>query len=48
MKREAQPLLSEDGQHALDQYTQELQDIEDLSPVTLRNYLSDIRQFIAW
>jgi hypothetical protein len=48
MKREAQPLLSEDGQHALDQYTQVLQHIEDLSPVTLRNYLSDLRQFIAW
>lgn len=48
MKREAQPLLSEDGQQALDQYMQELQHIEDLSPVTLRNYLSDLRQFIAW
>ncbi len=36
MKREAHPLLSEDGQHAFDQYTQVLQDLEDLSPVTLR------------
>ncbi len=48
MKREAQPRFSEDGQQALDQYTQVLQHLEDLSPVTLRNYLSDLRQFIAW
>jgi integrase/recombinase XerD len=48
MKRQAQPLLSENGQQALDQYTQVLQQIEDLSPVTIRNYLSDLRQFIAW
>jgi len=48
MKRKAQPILSEGGQLALDQYTQVLQHLEDLSPVTLRNYLSDLRQFIAW
>jgi integrase/recombinase XerD len=48
MKRKAQPMLSADGQHALDQYTQVLQQIEDLSSVTIRNYLSDLRQFIAW
>lgn len=48
MKRQAQPLLSENGQQALNQYMQELQHFEDLSPVTLRNYLSDVRQFIAW
>src|ERR1700730_10125583 len=48
MKREAQPMLSEVGQQALDQYMQVLQHIEDLSPVMLRNYLSDLRQFIAW
>ncbi len=48
MRREAQPLLSEDGQQALDQYAQVLQHLEDLSPVTWRNYLSDLRQFIAW
>lgn len=47
MKRTAQPLLSEDGRQALDQYRQVLQQ-EDLSPVTTRNYLSDLRQFIAW
>ncbi|OLE97671.1 MAG: hypothetical protein AUG75_05575 [Cyanobacteria bacterium 13_1_20CM_4_61_6] len=48
MKRKAQPLLSEDGQQAFDQYTQVLQCSEDLSPVTIRNYLSDLRQFMAW
>ena len=41
-------MLSQDGQHALDQYWQVLQQLEDLSPVTIRNYLSDLRQFIAW
>lgn len=48
MKRTAQPSLSEEGQQALDQYRQVLQHLEDLSPVTTRNYLSDLRQFIAW
>jgi len=48
MKRKAQPMLSERGQQALDQYRQVLQQFEDLSPVTIRNYLSDLRQFIAW
>src|SRR5437016_3107709 len=48
MKRTAQPLLSESGQQALDQYRQVLQQFEDLSPVTTRNYLSDLRQFVAW
>ncbi len=48
MKRKAQPLLSEEGQQALDQYRHVLQHLEDLSPVTIRNYLSDLRQFMAW
>jgi integrase/recombinase XerD len=48
MRRAAQPLLSGDGQLALEQYAQVLQHLEDLSPVTTRNYLSDLRQFIAW
>lgn len=41
-------MLSEDGQQVLEQYEQVLQQLEDLSPVTIRNYLSDLRQFIAW
>jgi len=48
MKRKEQPMLSEAGQHALDQYAQVLRHLEDLSVVTIRNYLSDLRQFIAW
>ncbi len=48
MKRKAQPEISEAGQHALSQYRQSLQQVEDLSPVTIRNYVSDLRQFIAW
>jgi integrase/recombinase XerD len=48
MKRKAQPEISEDGKLALDQYMQVLQQLEDLSPVTIRNYLSDLRQFMAW
>lgn len=41
-------MLSEHGQYALDLYMQALQQLEDLSPVTIRNYVSDLRQFIAW
>jgi integrase/recombinase XerD len=48
MRREAQPQLSEAGQQALDQYTQVLHHLEDLSPVKILNCLSDLRQFIAW
>lgn len=48
MRRAAQPLLSADGQQAFGQYAQVLEHLEDLSPVTTRNYLSDLRQFIAW
>jgi len=48
MKREAQPHLSEEGQQTLAHYAHVLQQAEDLSAVMLRNYLSDLRQFIAW
>ena len=48
MKRQAQPMLSEDGKLALDLYGQVLQQFEDISPVTIRNYLSDLRQFRVW
>src|SRR3989442_15959537 len=48
MKREAQPALSKGGQQALDHYASALRQVEDLSTVTIRNYLSDLRQFIAW
>jgi integrase/recombinase XerC len=48
MKREAQPPLSIEGELALDRYARALQQLEDLSAVTIRNYLSDLRQFMAW
>lgn len=47
MKREAQPVLTGGGQQALDQYESALKQ-EDLSFKTIRNYLSDLRQFMAW
>jgi integrase/recombinase XerD len=48
MKREAQLGLSESSQQALDQYRQVYLQFEDLSPVTTRNYLSNLRQFVTW
>ena len=48
MKRASQPALSHAGSEALNQYKAYLQHSEDMSPVTIRNYLSDLRQFIAW
>jgi len=47
MKREAQPALSVEGQQALDQYACTLKQ-EDLSAKSIRNYLSDLRQFMSW
>ena len=48
MSRTAKPTLSEEGQQALDQFERYLREEEDLSAPTLRNYLSDLHQFIAW
>src|SRR5436305_2058664 len=48
LKRQAQPTLSVEGQQALDHYVSALKQGEDLSTVTIRNYLSDLRQFMAW
>lgn len=47
MKREAQSALSVGGKQALDQYASALKH-EDLSAKSIRNYLSDLRQFMAW
>jgi integrase/recombinase XerC len=47
-KRAAQPALSALGQQTLEQYAAALREREDIRPVTLRNYLSDLRQFAAW
>ena len=48
MKRADQPALSVEGRLTFDQYTPALQQIEDLTEVTLCNYLSALRQFVAW
>ena len=47
-KRAAQPPLSALGQQTLEHYAAALREREDIRPVTLRNYLSDLRQFAAW
>lgn len=45
MKRGTLPATSAPDEVALDDYKQVLRTEEDLSAVTIRNYLSDIRQF---
>ncbi len=47
-KRSPMPILSDTGQAAWDAYATALRITTDTSPVTVRNYLSDLRQFIAW
>jgi integrase/recombinase XerD len=48
MKRRAHPQLSCSGQEALALYEQWLREREDLAQASIRNYLSDLRHFIAW
>ena len=48
MSRPAQPALSAAAEAALAAYEQYLREERDVSPATLRNYLSDLRQFLAW
>ncbi len=48
MKREARPALSSVGEQVLNQYEQHLRTEEDLTLVTIRNYLSDLRHFAVW
>ena len=48
MKRSAIPDLSRNGEQSLTQYEQHLRVEVDLSPASIRNYLSDVRQFMAW
>src|SRR5881275_2509865 len=47
-KRAKRPALSETGEHVLQEYEQRLRTEEDLTAVTIRNYLSDLRHFDAW
>jgi integrase/recombinase XerD len=46
--RPVNPSISVAAHEALDQYSHYLRNEEDLSPSTVRNYLSDLRQFAAW
>ena len=48
MKRIAHPPLSTAGQEALSAYEYWLREREDLTPASIRNYLSDLHHFIAW
>lgn len=48
MKQAANSHLSPSGKLALEEYEQGFREREDLSPASIRNYLSDIRHFIAW
>lgn len=48
MKRGSTQTLSQLGQQALGQYESYLRLVADVSPVTIRNYLSDLRLFAAW
>lgn len=47
-KRAKRPALFRAGEQALAQYEQRLRSEEDLTAVTIRNYLSDLRHFAAW
>jgi integrase/recombinase XerD len=48
MKRQANPRLSSAGACALARYEQTMRWQEDLAPASLRNYLSNVRHFMAW
>ena len=48
MKRQANPPISSSGEAALAHYEQVLREQEDLTFASIRSYLSDVRQFIAW
>ena len=48
MKPDATPSLSSSGRQELADYEFYLREQRDISSVTVRNYLSDLRSFIAW
>src|SRR4051794_34641327 len=48
MSRLSNPAISATAQQALDQYAASLQQEVDVSAATVRNYVSDLRQFMAW
>jgi integrase/recombinase XerD len=48
MRRAGKPAVAAAGQAALTAYEEQLRQQRDLRPATLRNYVSDLRQFAAW
>ncbi|MDJ0715406.1 MAG: phage integrase N-terminal SAM-like domain-containing protein [Prochloraceae cyanobacterium] len=48
MKRDTISSISQLGQKELASYESYLRGQQDMSPVTIRNYLSDLRSFVAW
>lgn len=48
MRRASQPIISPAAEQHLAQYATTLQEVEDLPPTTIRNYLSDLWHFVAW
>jgi len=48
MTRQAIPGISNEAQHFLTMYTAHLQEHQDLAAASRRNYVSDLRQFLAW
>src|SRR6266700_1718320 len=47
-KRANRPVLSGTGEHVLARYERRMHTEEDLTAVTMRNYLSDLRHFAVW
>ncbi len=48
MKRDPKPVLSAEGEEEVGRYGAYLREEQDLSAATVRNYLSDLRQFAAF
>ena len=47
-KKVARPNISQTARQLLATYEHHLTDVLDLSPATIRNYISDLRLFMAW
>jgi site-specific recombinase XerD len=48
MKREQHPWISASAENVLVSYREALQERDELRAATIRNYLSDLRHFMAW
>jgi integrase/recombinase XerD len=47
-KQAAKPTISAEAEHLLARYECHLTDVLDLRPATIRNYVGDLRLFMAW